>query len=107
MYVYLSLFLCNSTIICVDNMKPDMIAKLCLQCSDFYADTMQVMQKDTVRNIWPKVRLQIFSVNLRDLFHNFLPIYFITYFKFLFDYKYPYTKRINHFQCTSIFPNSQ
>ena len=40
-----------------DNMKPDMIAKLCLQCSDFYADTMQVMQRESVRNIWAKVHI--------------------------------------------------
>ena len=42
-------------------MKPANVAKLCMQGSDFYADAMKLMQLDTLRPLWPKVRHSPFS----------------------------------------------
>jgi programmed cell death 6-interacting protein len=35
-----------------DKMKDAVIAKLCAQCEDLFANVMRSMQKETVRNIW-------------------------------------------------------
>ncbi|XP_024083246.1 programmed cell death 6-interacting protein [Cimex lectularius] len=37
-----------------DSMKEAVVAKLCAQCTEFYADTMVLLQKDGVRNIVEK-----------------------------------------------------
>ena len=42
-------------------MKPANVAKLCMQGSDFYADAMKLMQLETLRPLWPKVRPCVFS----------------------------------------------
>jgi len=35
-------------------MKAANIAKLCMQCSDYYADAMKLLQLETLRPLWPK-----------------------------------------------------
>lgn len=37
-----------------DNGKDLLIAKLCCQCEELYADVLKVMQKENIRNIWDK-----------------------------------------------------
>ncbi|XP_075147952.1 programmed cell death 6-interacting protein-like protein AliX [Haematobia irritans] len=37
-----------------DNMKENIIAKLCCQCEEFYSDVLRAMQKESVRNVWEK-----------------------------------------------------
>ncbi|KAL1132118.1 hypothetical protein AAG570_010076 [Ranatra chinensis] len=37
-----------------DRMKDGIIAKLCSQCEDYYADALKLTQKETVRHIWEK-----------------------------------------------------
>ena len=39
-----------------DKMKPANVARLCMQCSDFYADAMKLLQLESLRPLWPKVR---------------------------------------------------
>ena len=35
-----------------DRMKPGIVAKLCSQCDELYANVMRSMQREAVRNIW-------------------------------------------------------
>ncbi len=35
-----------------DKMKDNIIAKLCSQCEDMYANLMRSIQKESVRNLW-------------------------------------------------------
>ena len=35
-----------------DNMKDAIVAKLCSQCEDMYANVMKSIQKESVRNLW-------------------------------------------------------
>lgn len=37
-----------------DNMKDAIIAKLCSQCSEYYAEALNAMQKESVRQIWDR-----------------------------------------------------
>ncbi|KAI0233522.1 Programmed cell death 6-interacting protein [Lamellibrachia satsuma] len=37
-----------------DKMKPANVARLCMQCSDFYADAMKLLQLESLRPLWPK-----------------------------------------------------
>ncbi len=37
-------------------MKPAVTAKLCHQASDYYADAMKILQLQSIRDLWPKVR---------------------------------------------------
>lgn len=38
-----------------DKMKPGIVAKLALQCSDLYADAGKLLGLDSIRSLWPKV----------------------------------------------------
>ena len=48
LFVYLFTYL--------DRMKPVIIAKLAHQCSDLYADAMKMLQLESIKGLWPKVR---------------------------------------------------
>jgi len=37
-----------------DKMKPVMVAKLAMQCSDLYADALKLLQLETIKSLWPK-----------------------------------------------------
>jgi len=39
----------------VDKMRPASIAKLAIQCSDFYADAVKLLQLESIKSLWPKV----------------------------------------------------
>jgi len=36
-------------------MKPVMVAKLAMQCSDLYADAVKLLQLESIKSLWPKV----------------------------------------------------
>lgn len=36
-------------------MKPAVIAKLCSQCSDYYAEALKLLQLESMRYLFPKV----------------------------------------------------
>jgi programmed cell death 6-interacting protein len=38
----------------VDKMKDGIVAKLCVQCEDMYADALKQLQRDTVKHLWEK-----------------------------------------------------
>jgi len=38
-----------------DKMKPSMVAKLAIQCSDLYADAVKLLQLESIKSLWPKV----------------------------------------------------
>lgn len=37
-----------------DKMKPGVVAKLALQCSDLYADAMKLLGLESIKSLWPK-----------------------------------------------------
>jgi len=37
-----------------DKMKDAIVAKLCIQCEDMYADALKQLQRDTVKHLWDK-----------------------------------------------------
>jgi len=48
----------NVVMCCVastDKMKPAMVAKLAIQCSDLYADALKLLQLESIKSLWPKV----------------------------------------------------
>ena len=40
----------------IDKMKPAMVAKLAIQCSDLYADAVKLLQLESIKSLWPKVK---------------------------------------------------
>jgi len=36
-------------------MKPAMVAKLAMQCSDLYVDAVKLLQLESIKSLWPKV----------------------------------------------------
>lgn len=46
-----------------DKMKDVIIAKLCAQADEMYADTLRLLQKDTVKHLWDREWLPIVSFN--------------------------------------------
>lgn len=38
-----------------DKMKPAVVAKLCSQCADYYADALKLLQLESMRYLFPKV----------------------------------------------------
>jgi len=63
-------------------MKPAMVAKLAIQCSELYADAVKLLQLESIKSLWPKVKsepallhmmsgeiLQIVTVTTDDLRH--------------------------------------
>jgi len=40
-----------------DQMKPAMVAKLAIQCSDLYADAIKLLQLESIKSLWPKVNI--------------------------------------------------
>ena len=44
-----------------DKMKDAITAKLCAQADEMYADTLRLMQKDTVKHLWDREWLPIVS----------------------------------------------
>lgn len=45
-----------------DNMKEAIIAKLCSQCEEMYADVLKAMQKDSLKTLWEKDWIPLVSV---------------------------------------------
>lgn len=69
-------------IVSTDKMKPAMVAKLAIQCSELYADAVKLLQLESIKSLWPKVKsepallhmmsgeiLQIVTVTTDDLRH--------------------------------------
>lgn len=44
-----------------DKMKDAIVAKLCVQAEDMFADALRQMQRDTVKHLWDKEWLPIVS----------------------------------------------
>uniref|UniRef100_A0A8D8W3V9 Programmed cell death 6-interacting protein n=1 Tax=Cacopsylla melanoneura TaxID=428564 RepID=A0A8D8W3V9_9HEMI len=44
-----------------DRMKDAILAKLCAQCEDYYADAMRLMSKDSLKQMWDKEWVQMVS----------------------------------------------
>ena len=43
-------------------MKEVMVVKIAYQCSDMYADAMKLMQLPSLKDLWPRVGILVFSV---------------------------------------------
>ena len=49
-------------IVCTDNLKEVVVAKLAAQCSDLYAEALKLMQKEMPRQLWDRDWLPTVSI---------------------------------------------
>jgi len=48
-------------------MKPAMVAKLAIQCSDLYADAVKLLQLESIKSLWPKVSSVNFMLHVYNI----------------------------------------